>query len=110
MWIWNSGTEEYYWTGENPPPEGEYEYYNGTDEVERTTDEWGHPLDQERDRQEFNEWMELESKWYQEEMEARKKEKIAEKNERQRERYHKMKEELKQKIELPELEKQSINS
>ena len=44
--------------------------------------------------------MELQSKWYAEEMEARKKEKNAERNERQRE-----KEELKQKIELPEFEK-----
>ena len=49
--------------------------------------------------------MELQSKWYKEEMEAQKKEKIAERNERQREKYHRLKEELKQKIELPEFEK-----
>ena len=49
--------------------------------------------------------MEPQSKWYAEEMEARKKEKNAERNERQREKYHRLKEELKQKIELPEFEK-----
>ena len=49
--------------------------------------------------------MELQSKWYAEEMEARKKEKIAERNERQREKYQKIKEELNQRIELPEFEK-----
>ena len=105
MWMLNPQTEEYYWTGENPPPEGEYELYNGEDDVERTTDEWGRPLNKERDEREYKEWMDLQSKWYKEEMEARKKEKIAEKNKRQRERYQKIKEELKQRIELPELEK-----
>ena len=60
-------------------------------------------MDEERDRQEYKECMELQSKWYKEEMKARKKEKIAEINGRHREKYHKMKEELKQNIELPEL-------
>ena len=49
LWMINPHTEEYYWTVENPPPEGEYEQYNSKDEVERTTDEWGRPLDKERD-------------------------------------------------------------
>ena len=49
--------------------------------------------------------MELQSKWYKEEMEAQKKEKIAERNERQREKYQKIKEKLNQRIELPEFEK-----
>ena len=105
MWMLNPQTEEYYWTGENPPPEGEYELYNGEDEVERTTDEWGRPLNKERDEQEYKEWEELQSKWYKEEMEAQKKEKIAERNERQREKYQKIKEKLNQRIELPEFEK-----
>ena len=49
--------------------------------------------------------MEPQSKWYAEEMEARKKEKNAERNERKRDKYHRLKEELKRKIELPEFEK-----
>ena len=106
LWMLNPQTEEYYWTGENPPPEGEYEQYNGSsNDVVRTTDEWGCPLDEERDRKEYKEWMELQSKWYQEEMEARNKEKVAERNKKQREKYQKIKEELKQKVELLELEK-----
>ena len=106
LWMMNPHTEDYYWTGENPPPEGEYEQYNGSsNDVVRTTDEWGRPLDEERDRQEYKEWMELQSKWYQEEMEARNKEKVAERNKKQREKYQKIKEELKQKVELLELEK-----
>ena len=52
--------------------------------------------------------MELQSKWYKEEMEAKKKGKIAERNERQREKYQKIKEKrkkLNQRIELPKFEK-----
>ena len=105
MWMMNPHTEEYYWTGEGPPPEGEYEMYNGLDEVEKSTDEWGRPLDEERNRQEDKEWEELQSKWFQEEMEARRKERRDEKNRIQREKYHQTKELLKEKIEIPDLEK-----
>ena len=56
--MMNPHTKGYYRTGEGPPPEGEYEMYNGQDEVEKSTDEWGQPLDEERDQQENKEWEE----------------------------------------------------
>ena len=58
-------------TGENPPLNGEYELYSGcSNDVLRTTGEWGSAIDEEGGRRSIkNGW----SYNHQEEMEARKK-------------------------------------